>query len=276
MQRQAWYADYQRDQHAEPLAFISKFKAEANPSAVADDIRKTLCVDIEKGQRRWDAYQRELIEGAERAGILVMRSGMVGNNTRRTLDVSEFRGFAISHPLAPVIFINSADAPAARLFTLLHELAHLWLGSSGISSGAPGAARQEEIACNAIAGEFLAPAEVFREAWTTGSNELALRRAELAQRFHVSQIVIMRRALDLDLLDRESYQRFYVGELEKHRQAKEGGGGFYRTARSKNSKRFSEAVLAETFSGRLLLREAGQLLGIQPAKLRNFSDSLKK
>ena len=93
-----------------------------------------------------------------------MRSGIVGNNTHRPLDVAEFRGFAISHPLAPLVFINSADAPAARLFTLLHELAHLWVGSSGISNASPatpGNVRREEVFCNAVAGEFLAPHDVF-------------------------------------------------------------------------------------------------------------------
>lgn len=90
-----------------------------------------------------------------------MRSGIVGNNTHRPLDVAEFRGFAISHPLAPLVFINSADAPAARLFTLMHELAHIWVGSSGISNASPGNARREEVFCNAVAGEFLAPHDVF-------------------------------------------------------------------------------------------------------------------
>ena len=86
-------------------------------------MRAVLGIDVEKGQRTWEVYFRRLIEAAEAAGILVMRSGIVGNSTHRHLDVSEFRGFAISHPLAPLVFINTADAPAARLFTLMHELA---------------------------------------------------------------------------------------------------------------------------------------------------------
>lgn len=274
LQRQAWYAEYQQDQGAQPLSFIGKFQTNTHPHIVANDIRQVLGVDIEQGQRQWDVYQRDLIQGAEAAGILVMRSGIVGNNTRRKLDVGEFRGFAISHPVAPVVFINAADAPAARLFTLLHELAHLWLGSSGISNAAPGNTRQEEIACNAIAGEFLAPAETFQQAWADASPDLPLRLAEVAKRFHISQLVAMRRALDLGLIDRQTYSQFYLAELDRFRQSESKGGCFYRNAGSKNSTRFAKAVIAEAFSGRLLLRDAGRLLGVQPAKLRTFADQL--
>lgn len=274
LQRQAWYAEYQQEQGTQPLPFVGKFKAATNPRTVAADIRQVLGVDVEQGQRQWDVYQRDLIQGAEQAGILVMRSGIVGNNTRRKLEVSEFRGFAISHPVAPVVFINSADAPAARLFTLLHELAHIWLGSSGISNAAPGNTRQEEVACNAIAGEFLTPADTFRQAWGNASPDLPVRLAELSRRFHVSQLVIMRRALDLGLMDRENYNHFYLAELARFRQAESQGGSYYRNAGTKNSTRFARAVIAEAFSGRLLLRDAGKLLGVQPANLRTFAEQL--
>jgi Zn-dependent peptidase ImmA (M78 family) len=275
LQRQAWYVEYQQEQGTAPLPFVGKFALGASPQDVAADIRAVLGVELENGQRKWDEYQRALIQGAEKAGVLVMRSGMVGNNTHRKLDVSEFRGFAISQAVAPVVFINSADAPTARLFTLMHELAHIWFGSSGISNGETANARQEEIACNAVAGEFLAPAVVFRQLWAGGEADLRTRLAELAQRFHVSQLVVARRALDLGLMDREAYNNFYLAELERFRNAEsKGGGSFYRTAVSKNSERFAKAVTAEALSGRLLLRDAGKLLGVQPAKIRQFAEQL--
>lgn len=161
LQRQEWYLEYQRDHGLEALPFVGRFTIAADARLVAADIRAVLAVELEQGQRTWEVYFRELMEAAERVGVLVMRSGVVGNNTHRKLDVSEFRGFAISDPLAPVVFINSADAPAARLFTLLHELAHIWVGASGVSNVAPGNSRREETFCNAVAGEFLVPGEVF-------------------------------------------------------------------------------------------------------------------
>jgi len=274
MQWQAWFADYLQEQGAEPLSFVGRFNTSANVVQMAQDIREVLGVGVEQGRRTWETYYRELIEASERAGVLVMRSGIVGNNTRRKLDVGEFRGFAISHPLAPVVFINSCDAPSARLFTLLHELAHIWLGSSGISNAVPGNTRREELVCNSVAGEFLAPSHVFGERWAAASPDLTVRVAELAQRFHVSRFVVMRRALDMGLVDQATYSAFYRAELDAFRAAEGGGGSFYRNAATKNSARFARVVIAEAFSGRLLLRDAGKLLGVQPSKIRDFAGKL--
>nr|WP_157548827.1 XRE family transcriptional regulator [Piscinibacter sakaiensis] len=274
VQRQAWFVEYLQEQGAEPLPFVGRFTVTTQPAEVARDIRDVLGVDVEQGQRTWDVYGRELIEAAERVGILVMRSGIVGNNSRRKLDVGEFRGFAISHPLAPVVFINAADAPSARLFTLLHELAHIWLGSSGISNATPGSLRSEEIACNAVAGEFLAPSATFTQRWVAASRDFPTRVSELARRFHVSRFVVIRRALDLGLVDRDTYTSAYRAELDAFRAENGGGGSFYRSAGAKNGARFSRAVIAEAFSGRLMLREAGRLLGIQPSRIRGFAEQL--
>lgn len=273
-QRQDWFVEYLNEQGAKPLDFVGKFDLNSSPQDVAIDIRKVLNIDVEQGQRSWEIYYRELIDAAERVGVLVMRSGIVGSNTHRKLDVGEFRGFAISHPLAPVVFINSSDAPSARFFTFLHELAHIWIGSSGISNVSPGGQHSEEILCNAIAGEFLAPSEIFAKLWNFGPVELADRIAELSRRFHVSKLVIIRRALDLKFVDRRIYSEFYQNELRNFQAAEGGGGNFYRNAGAKNSGRFSRAVIAEAFSGRLLLRDAGKLLGVQPSKIREFAGQL--
>lgn len=274
MQRQAWFAEYLQEQGAESLPFVGRFNTNSSVVRIAQDIRDVLGMDVEQGQRNWETYYRELIEASERAGVLVMRSGIVGNNTHRKLDVGEFRGFAISHSLAPVIFINSSDAPSARLFTLLHELAHIWIGSSGISNVVPGSTHREEVVCNGVAGEFLAPSIVFGELWATATQDLAVRIAELAQRFHVSRFVIIRRALDMGLIDHATYSTFYRAELDAFRAKEGGGGSFYRNAGAKNSARFARAVIAEAFSGRLLLRDAGKLLGVQPSKIRDFAEQL--
>lgn len=275
LQRQTWYLDHLHDEGATPLSFVARFTTDAPIRAVAADMRAVLGIDVEKGQRNWEVYFRQLIDAAESVGILIMRSGIVGNNTHRRLDVSEFRGFAISHPLAPLVFINTADAPVARLFTLIHELAHIWVGSSGISNGSPGNARREEVFCNAVAGEFLAPHDVFTALWANSTTSLPERVAELALRFHVSRLVIMRRALDLGLVDHAAYWQHYQAELAAFRDKPGGGGNFYRNASVKNSKRFARAVLAEALSGRLLLRDAGHLLGVQPGKLRLLAGELE-
>lgn len=274
LRRQAWFVEYLRDQGQEPLPFIGRYSADSDVQQVAANIRGVLGVAFDHGQKTWEVYFRHLIEAAEQAGILVMRSGIVGNNTHRPLDVGEFRGFAVSDRLAPLVFINLADAPTARLFTLIHELAHLWIGSSGISNVNSGNNRREEIFCNAVAGEFLAPQSNFVSLWRKMDADLHLKIAEMAQRFHVSKLVIMRRAFDLGLVDHDTYTRHYQEELQAYRDKEGGGGNFYKTAGAKNSIRFARAVVAEAFSGRLLLRDAGQLLGVQPSKLKQFAETL--
>jgi Zn-dependent peptidase ImmA (M78 family) len=173
-----------------------------------------------------------------------------------------------------VVFINSADAPAARLFTLMHELAHIWIGSTGISDGgSQSAARQEEAFCNAVAGEFLAPEQVFRANWVSDVH-WEENLMPLAALFHVSGVVIARRARDLGYISGDQYAVYYRRVLQAYRDKGGNGGDYYRTAAVRNSTRLSRAVLAEAQSGRILLRDAGKLLGVQPAKLQAYGMKL--
>lgn len=274
LKKYEWYLDYLKDQGLSPLSFVGKFTGKSSVAEVVADIRSVLGVDEAPHRQGGEEYLRQLVAGADAAGILVMRSGVVGTNTHRKLDVGEFRGFAISDKFAPVVFINLADAPAARLFTLIHELAHIWIGSSGISNVSPSNNRHEEVFCNAVAGEFLVPKARLTPLWQVHDDWIAQLPA-LAATFYVSKLVVARRACDLGFISTEDYGRYYVAELNAHRdQKKAGSGDFYKTVRAKNSKRFSHAVLAETLSGRLLLRDAGKLLGMQPAKIGTYASKV--
>lgn len=271
MRRQEWYKEYLQDQNANRLGFIGSTTTNADPINVASDIKRTLGLDnLEPRGLTWEEYQRQIVVAAENAGILVMRSGIVGNNTHRPLSVSEFRGFAISDPLAPVVFVNLRDAPSARLFTLIHEIAHLWLGQSGVSSAKPTENRREEQFCNAVAGEFLAPAREMHTLWNADA-ELETNVTNLARNFHVSKYVIIRRALDLGLVTQDVYQSYYDELVRNFNDSDGGGGNFYASAQNKNSARFSKALLGEALTGRVLLRDASKLLDISPAKLKTYA-----
>lgn len=273
LRKQDWYLEYLQDHEHSPLAFVGSFNSRSPIKEVVADIRRVLGVTDAFARMGYEDYVRALVSGAEEAGILVMRSGVALGNTHRKLDVSEFRGFAISNPMAPVVFINSADAPTARLFTLMHELAHIWIGSTGVSDGCSQSARQEEAFCNAVAGEFLAPEVVFRAHWDSDVH-WEENLGTLAGRFRVSALVISRRALDLGYISNDQYGAYYRRILQEYRDKDGSGGDYYRTAFIRNSTRLSKAVLAEAQSGRILLRDAGKLLGVQPAKLKTYGMKL--
>ncbi|MGH8603082.1 MAG: ImmA/IrrE family metallo-endopeptidase, partial [Gammaproteobacteria bacterium] len=223
--KQEWLIEYLKaNGEASPLPFVGKFKASSEVSDVVADMRKVLRTsDPFKGTG--DDYMLFLIRAAEARRIVVLRAGVVGSNTHRKLDVREFRGFSIVNRIAPVVFINSADAPTARLFTLVHELAHLWVGESGISDAAIKSNNKIEKTCNAIAGEFLVPASSMKAMWDSDAEwESEVRR--LAPKFHVSRLVVARRAKDLNFITAENYQAFYESELKSYKQknaGKEGG-----------------------------------------------------
>lgn len=167
-QRQDWYRDFARSTGMEPLAFIGTACTQSAPTEVAKEIQRTLdfSLELRKQCSTWAEALCHLVSQCEDNGILVMISGIVGNNTHRVLDPNEFRGFCLLDSLAPVIFINGADSKSAQMFTLVHELAHLWLGESGVSNvtlsdGAKPTegVRANEVWCNAVAAEVLVPLE---------------------------------------------------------------------------------------------------------------------
>lgn len=159
--RQDWYRDYERQQESDPLPFVGAATVDTPADEAAREIRQKLGLDVaERG--RFTNYQdalRQLIDMIEGIGVLVMVSGIVGGNTHRTLDPEEFRGFALSDPLAPLIFVNGSDTKAAQIFTLIHELAHVWLGGSALSDAAMVARDgvEDELWCNRVAAEVLVP-----------------------------------------------------------------------------------------------------------------------
>lgn len=274
LQRQQWYLEYLQEQGLDDAPRIKRFNTRTPAVTVVNDMRKTLGIPAHPERGSWEEYFRLLIHKIEDAGILVMRQGDMGHFTR-PLSVAEFRGFAIYDPIAPVIFINQADAPSARLFTLIHELAHIWIGQSGISDAKPTTQRQEEILCNAIAAEFLVPENEFEQHWRE-LEDWRENAAILEAHFHVSKWVIARRAQSLGKITIQQYQQ-YVDDLREQYRRRErttGGPTYYTTKKGHLSERFSKALVSETLSGRMLLREAGQLLGMKPHNITKFAKEL--
>src|SRR5690606_27716606 len=165
LRRQLWYRDYQIERDMHRVAAVGRANTSMTAQNIVNDMRALMKLQPHPNRGSWEDYMRDLVLRIETLGILVMRSGMVGNNTVRKLNVREFRGFALTDEFAPVIFVNTSDCPEARLFTLIHELAHIWLGQSGISDSEPTNHHQTEQLCNAVAAEFLVPEPEFTPRW---------------------------------------------------------------------------------------------------------------
>ncbi|MCK4739798.1 MAG: ImmA/IrrE family metallo-endopeptidase, partial [Deltaproteobacteria bacterium] len=233
--KQQWYQGYLHEEGAKSLKFIGRFKKEDESISIAEDIAKTLNINrkFRQDARSWEDFLGKLIRQAESEGILVLRSGIVGSQTRRTLSVQEFRGFNICDKLAPLIFINGRDAKAAQIFTFAHELAHLWIGESGISNqdiGKPKKNKSQKIEslCDLVAAELLVPEKQFLEDWQAGiSIENNLKK--LVRHYRVSSVVILRRAYELKKISRDDFFASYKQEQEKYKSKTErkGGGNYY-------------------------------------------------
>ena len=277
--RQWWYEEFARIEGEPPLSFVGSAALDKSAERVATDIRETLGFDLGERARlaTWTEALRRFIEQAESVGVLVMVSGVVGSNNRRKLDPAEFRGFALADALAPLVFVNGADAKAAQMFTLAHELAHIWLGETALSDSEARQAPDHGVErwCNEVAAELLVPLAVLREEHRPD----AARRGELdrlARRFKVSTLVILRRIRDAGLLGRDEYWAAYDAELERLREPARGGGGnFYLTLGARVSKRFARAIVVSTLEGQSPFTEAFHLLGFKKMQtFRGLAESL--
>jgi Zn-dependent peptidase ImmA (M78 family)/DNA-binding XRE family transcriptional regulator len=283
LRKQDWYIDYLMEEERESLPFIGRFDISQDTDIIAKDIISTLELSIEDRLTapNWEEFLRLLMDRAEKNGIWIMRNGKVGNNTHRILDVEEFRGFVICDPIAPVIFLNGADAKAAQIFTLAHELTHLWLGESGVSNVGVRFRPSDiqnviERKCNEVAAEVLVPQTLLAKYWQ--ESRVNMENIEsLCSTFRVSSIVIARRAFDLGLLSRAEFFDYYKHQQERWRSQKEAqksGGSFYRALPIVNGRRFTEAVLQSVYSQKTLIRDGARLLGIKPSKMDRIAEEV--
>ena len=266
--RQAWFIAYAEGEKLPEKAFVGSATLQTAPQQVATLIRSTLGFTSEQRARygTWQDALRDLIVRLEQIGILVMVNGVVGSNTRRKLNPDEFRGFALSHALAPLIFVNGADSKSAQMFTLAHEAAHIWLGSSAVSDQTVGTSpiHQIEQWCNEVAAELLVPlADVPTSLpkdspWDTIS--------QLSKKFKVSTLVVLRRLKDSGAITEARFWGFYNEETSRIKEmlAKKssGGGNYYPTQALRVGERFAEALISETLEGRVPYTYAFRLLGV--------------
>jgi len=275
--RQEWLREYYIDKRYEPLPFVGSKNINHTPIEVANEIKEVL--GLKEGWaakcQNWKDALRMLFIKTDDAGIFVVVNGIVENNTHRKLDVNEFRGFVLVDEYAPIIFINGADGKAAQMFTLAHELAHVWYGFSAafdLQKLQP-ANHEIENFCNKVAAEFLVPEIELHQIWPRYRRN-SERFQLLARHFKVSEIVIARRALDLTLITREEFFEFYQNRITVEVSEDRSGGDFYKTQTFRVGRRFIETVIRATREGKLLFNEAYRLTGLRGKTFYEYAERL--
>jgi Zn-dependent peptidase ImmA (M78 family) len=277
LQRQEWMGDFLQDQDEPELDFIGKYSRDDDPKAIASDIRETLKIhDIPTGKNPLNFW----IEKIENKGIFVSLTGNV--HSHLPVDPDEVKGFSASDKYAPFIFVNTKDSKNSQLFTLVHELAHLWLDISGVSAFDMDFRMEQdkfdplEIHCNAITAEVLMPEDMIKSFFQNQDINLNIIN-KMAEQLHVSSYAMIVRLLNLGILPEKTFYEYRAElnrqygkylEQQETKEKKEGGPDYYLLQVRKNSRLFSRMIYFLYKGGEISGVEAGNLLNI---RLNNFN-----
>ena len=271
-QRQDWLRDYLRDIDYEPLPYVGKFENHLVVADIVNDIRRTLNLNEDWASvfRTWQETLEFITRKIENEGIILVFNGVVENNVYRKIPVEECRGFVLVDNIAPLMFVNNSDSKSAQLFTIIHELAHLWTGhSAGFDFRRLQPADDPvEITCDKVAAEFLVPELSFNQIW---SKRPQIKYA--SKFFKVSEIVIARRALDTGKISKHEFFQFYEAYINRDFLKKENqkpGGDFYATTRKRLSMVFATHINNAVKSGKLLYRDAYKLTSLKGDTFQTF------
>ena len=264
---QEWMAEYNKDNGASEYTFVGSLKITDDVISAANTVREELNLSLNWFENLRNAKEafNSLRNSITNLGVIVMMNGIVGNNTHRTLSVSEFRAFTLVDPYAPLIFINSRDTDNGKLFSLLHELVHVWIGKDDFYNDTHGVSQKvskEEQFCNAVAAEILVPNSMFLNEWSKQSGNSETIIYTLENKFICSRFTLLIKAFNTGKIEKNEFhkllnlfkEQFEVIQSQKQNK-KSGGGDFYRTLSNKWDRKFIQALYASAQSGRTQYRD---------------------
>ncbi|MBM6588819.1 ImmA/IrrE family metallo-endopeptidase [Brevibacterium sp. RIT 803] len=270
--RRDWYVDYLRRHHEDPVEWVGSVKVGQSPRSVADQIRNTLGLKpaIAEGYKKIQDAINSISQAIENVGGLVLSSGVVAGNNRRPLDTEDFRGFSVSERWAPLIFVNGADTKNGQVFTLAHELAHLFSGTSGVSNPdyTDQTAGRTESWCNRVAAELLVPKEAHQ--WERFDGQVPRGTLDtLSRQFNVSTVMILVRLKAFDCVTKESFEKQFGPEVRRARKlareaklsGKSGGGNWYSNQAIRLGKTIARSLAVDTYEGGTTYGEALRIAG---------------
>ncbi|GAW28946.1 XRE family transcriptional regulator [Carboxydocella sp. ULO1] len=264
LRKHDWWREYRRNT---PLPFFqnwlsNQYEVETIKQAILQIIP---IQELQRNARSWQDFLRLAVEKIEDAGILVLRQGYVGTNTRRVFDPKEFSGFVIADRVAPIIFLNTQDPLVRQIFTLMHELVHVWIGESVLDAELEDSHEPDEHLerlCDQVAAELLMPEADFKNAWNGEPYEQAQRAAKV---FKVSAWATLKRALELNLISYDEYAKTLQQIQKNNSKMKQpkGSGNFWLTFEIRNSRKFVRTVLDAALCGEISSKEMASLLNLR-------------
>lgn len=282
-QKQEWIKELYKENGEEPLPFVGRFSIEHDPAVVARDILTTL--DINPLSYKPNSIILQWVRAAERKGIFVSRTGSI--HPRQKLDVEELQGFAIADPHAPFVFVNTTDWKSPQLFTLVHEIAHLWIEETSISNEIkPGYGEKDkyhpaELFCNEVAANALMPREVV-QSFNPSLFQTSMGVKKIANSLGVSTFAVLVRVLNLNIVSLPAYRQLkrqaeidFAEHIEKEEQRKEiqkkkpdaNAPSYHLLQLNRNGALFTQTVLDAYRGGEIAPTEASGLLNV---KINNF------
>jgi Zn-dependent peptidase ImmA (M78 family) len=282
---QEWMRDNVIRENGTILSFVGSLRKCDDIIQFVNELRKALEIEVTwfKQYRTVDDLFRKLREKISSTGVVVMMSGIVRNNTHRLLDSQEFRAFTLIDEYAPLIFINSDDSICARLFSLLHEYAHVWIGSNSLFNDRFKVTKTEkniETLCNAVAAEILVPLSIFRKEYARIIQDCKKDEAlyRLASYFKCGVIVIARKALDQGYISKALYDQTVDRAIQQYLQTKKDkqhGGDYYRTVTSRIDKRFLDRLLGSISEGKTLYTDAYRLTNTNRVTFNKLTEYIR-
>ena len=254
---QDWMRDELKREQSDATSFVGSCSLHNSTGKIAQRIRDDLALKTNwyrEGKNAEDNFNR-LRNTLVQHGLLIFTGGKVGANTHRPLDVKEFRAFTLIDTHAPLIFINTTDTANGRLFSLLHETVHVWLGENSLFNNPEWSDERVSLLeqkCNAVAAELLVPAADFSAVWDS-SIPVEDMIGQAARHFRCSEAVILRRAYTTKKIPRTRYTRMLAFQKEQWEQTKahkkKSGGDFYKTLLSNLDHRFLAALERSVIQG---------------------------
>ncbi|WP_165242635.1 ImmA/IrrE family metallo-endopeptidase [Corynebacterium lizhenjunii] len=272
--RQDWYQEYAESIGIEPV-WVVGIAADWNAQETASHMRKTLKYEVNDRKGDASSQRRYLISQFELLGGLTAFNSMVNDNVYRPLNPDEFRGFSLVSPVAPLIFVNAKQTINGQLFTFAHELAHVWRGKGALGNAKLNATSSNEVEqwCNLVASEFLVPAVDLKARYPVHQSESVPEILEsLAKVYKCGTLVVLNGLKRSGILSEKEFQELYPIELKRlsalasSAKGDNSGGNIQYSRAFRLGRTFSQAVIRELASGRLLPTDALQLTGIKTFK----------